>query len=489
MSERLFDPESFAVAQELVGRKLPSPWRRLLAFALDFLLLILPTLGTAALCAALALRLSDPTGYRALKVAVLAMPEEPAARKAVMRDLAPLLARIDADGLPAAVKAYVEAGELDRAADRLAAMELLVALDLGDGNAVPIRANTVRLRVERLIPDVLRSAAVFFVPAIYFAVATARWGATVGKRLLGLRVARLDGRALSLFDSIERFGAYFGLFGTLGLGLFELWRDPNRRLGHDRAADTVVIRDARRGGRQAGLNLPAHDRLPRLRGAALGCDGPRRPGIAHLCSEVGTLRRFIRSCMVFAALALAALALAGCRKAVAPLHGARPGAAPDLFDSDLVARTVRDVEARVGAPLSVLDLQVENGSIRLQVQDPKRPENVDQFEWRQGVLDGPRPVQLLGSGNLAASLYPISAVDLAQIPAFTQAALAKLGIEEARPTSLRIRMEDPPRAIQRRLRGERVAAQILVRFYADSTRKKGMVDADSHFAILKATVF
>ena len=245
MSERRFDPESFAVASQLAGRTLPSPGRRLLAFGLDFLLLVLPTLGAAALSAALALRLADPTGYRALKTAIQAMPEEPAARRAVMRDLAPLLARIDAEGLPAAVKADVEAGELDRAADRLAGMELLVALDLGGGQPVALRANTVRLRVELLIPDVLRSAAIFFVPAIYFAVATSRWGATAGKRLFGLRVVRLDGRALSLFEGIERFGAYFGIFGTLGLGLCELWRDPNRRLGHDRAADTVVIRHAR----------------------------------------------------------------------------------------------------------------------------------------------------------------------------------------------------------------------------------------------------
>ncbi len=219
----------------------------MLAFGLDVLLLVVPTVAAATLSAALALRLSDPPGYAALETAVLAMPAEPAARKAVMRDLAPLLARIDADGLPAAAKADVEAGELDRAADRLAGMELLVALDLGDGKPAALQANTVRLRVERLIPDLLRSAALFFVPAIYFAVATARWGTTAGKRFLGLRVVRLDGRALSLFEGIERFGAYFGLFGTMGLGLFELWRDPNRRLGHDRAE--TACREGGRGAR------------------------------------------------------------------------------------------------------------------------------------------------------------------------------------------------------------------------------------------------
>jgi uncharacterized RDD family membrane protein YckC len=245
MPERLFDPQSLAVDPELFGRRLPSPARRIAAFAVDYLLLLLPTLAAALLVSGLALRSTDPAGYAAVKAAILAMPQEPAAQHAVMRDLARVLARIDAPGLPTAVKADVEAGDLDRAADRLAELELLVALDLGGESAAPPATSVVRLDVQRLIPGGIRTAALFFVPAIYFAVATARWGATLGKRLLGLRVVRLDGRRLTAFQGIERFGAYFGILGTLGLGLFDLWRDPNRRLGHDRAVDTVVLRTVR----------------------------------------------------------------------------------------------------------------------------------------------------------------------------------------------------------------------------------------------------
>jgi len=241
MSDRLFDPRSLAVDPALVGQPLPSPWRRVAALAVDYALLLLPTVAAALLFSGLALRLSDPTGYAAVRTAVFAMPKEPAAQHALMRDLAPLLVRIDADGLPAAVKAAVEAGDLDAAADRLAQKELLVALEVGGGQPTRVSANQVRLALERLIPDALRTAALFFVPAIYFAVATARRGTTFGKRLLGLRVVRLDGKPISLFEGVERFGAYFGILGTLGLGLFDLWRDPNRRLGHDRAVDTVVI--------------------------------------------------------------------------------------------------------------------------------------------------------------------------------------------------------------------------------------------------------
>lgn len=245
MPERLFDPQAFAVDPALAGRALPSPRRRLAAFALDYLLLLLPTVVTALCFAGLALRWTDPAGYAAVKGAAFAMPQEAAAQHALLRDLAPVLERIDAQGLPAAVKAEVEAGNLDSAADLLAAVDLLVALDLGGGEPRQLQPNVVRLDVARLIPNAIRTAALFFVPAIYFAVATSRWGTTIGKRLLGLRVVRLDGRPLSLFEGIERFGAYFGILGTLGLGFFDLWRDPNRRLGHDRAVDTVVIRSPR----------------------------------------------------------------------------------------------------------------------------------------------------------------------------------------------------------------------------------------------------
>lgn len=103
--------------------------------------------------------------------------------------------------------------------------ELLVALDGGGGQPTRVSPNSVRLALERLIPDALRTTALIFVPAICFAVATARRRTTFGKRLLGLRVVRLDGRPVSLFEGVEPFGAYLGILETLGLGLFDLWRD------------------------------------------------------------------------------------------------------------------------------------------------------------------------------------------------------------------------------------------------------------------------
>ena len=67
--------------------------------------------------------------------------------------------------------------------------------------------------------------------------------------MLGIRVVRLDGHRLSLMESFERFAGYLHIPGSLGIGLLDLWHDPNRRLPHDRAAHTAVVRAPRRGGR------------------------------------------------------------------------------------------------------------------------------------------------------------------------------------------------------------------------------------------------
>ena len=63
-------------------------------------------------------------------------------------------------------------------------------------------------------------------------------------RLAGIEVVRLDGHRLSWFESFERFSAYLHIPASMFVGLIDLWHDPNRRLAHDRAAHTAVLRRA-----------------------------------------------------------------------------------------------------------------------------------------------------------------------------------------------------------------------------------------------------
>ncbi len=82
--------------------------------------------------------------------------------------------------------------------------------------------------------------------ALYFTAMLALWrGRTPGKRALGIRVIRLDGKPLGWFASFERFGGYAAALATGTLGFFQILWDRNRQGVHDKISETVVIRDLR----------------------------------------------------------------------------------------------------------------------------------------------------------------------------------------------------------------------------------------------------
>lgn len=267
MPARFLRPEPLEVVPELVGAELASPPRRFAAFAIDCVLLWLPTMIVALAWVAVAMRLQERPAFDAL---LYILSHDEMAReehRAALRALAPLLVRLEADGLPREVEEAVRAGELDRAAEGLEATELLIAFELGDEPTKvtprPGGKPFVRLPLERLIPAKLRGVAAYGVAAVYFTLLTrSRRGATLGKRLLGIRVVRLDGHRLSLWEGVERFAGYLHIPGSLGLGLLDLWHDPNRRMAHDRAAHTAVTRV-----RRPTTARPVEGRKPKVEGS------------------------------------------------------------------------------------------------------------------------------------------------------------------------------------------------------------------------------
>jgi uncharacterized RDD family membrane protein YckC len=84
---------------------------------------------------------------------------------------------------------------------------------------------------------------------VYFGGLESAWGSTVGKRLIGLRVAMLDGSPLSGRAVFMRtVGRFFdcSLFSPIVAAVF-VWASPhNQRLG-DRWGGTIVIRTGKRG--------------------------------------------------------------------------------------------------------------------------------------------------------------------------------------------------------------------------------------------------
>jgi uncharacterized RDD family membrane protein YckC len=86
---------------------------------------------------------------------------------------------------------------------------------------------------------------------VYDGFQHAKWGQTIGKRVMKIKVVALPDRApLSTFAAVKRSAIYSlapqvpgigGIFGLLD-SLWLLWDKPHRQCLHDKVADTVVIK-------------------------------------------------------------------------------------------------------------------------------------------------------------------------------------------------------------------------------------------------------
>lgn len=77
---------------------------------------------------------------------------------------------------------------------------------------------------------------------VYFVLTMALFGgSTLGKKLLSLKVVRLNNKPIGIWYSFERFGGYAAGVATGLLGFFQIYWDPNRQAIHDKIAGTVVL--------------------------------------------------------------------------------------------------------------------------------------------------------------------------------------------------------------------------------------------------------
>lgn len=80
--------------------------------------------------------------------------------------------------------------------------------------------------------------------SLYLTVTLSGWnGVTVGKKLMGIRVVRLDGEPITWWIAFERAGGYAAGFATGLLGFAQVYWDANRQAIHDRIVGTVVVVD------------------------------------------------------------------------------------------------------------------------------------------------------------------------------------------------------------------------------------------------------
>jgi hypothetical protein len=80
--------------------------------------------------------------------------------------------------------------------------------------------------------------------SLYFTVMLPWWkGQTIGKRLVRVRVLRLDGGPITWWVAFERAGGYAAGLATGLLGFLQVFWDANRQAIHDRIVGTVVAID------------------------------------------------------------------------------------------------------------------------------------------------------------------------------------------------------------------------------------------------------
>lgn len=78
--------------------------------------------------------------------------------------------------------------------------------------------------------------------ALYYSVLSAWWGGhTIGKKILRVKVVKLDGTLPNLWESFGRYGGYTAGFATGLLGFLQIFWDPNRQTIQDKIAETLVL--------------------------------------------------------------------------------------------------------------------------------------------------------------------------------------------------------------------------------------------------------
>jgi hypothetical protein len=243
MSSRTFSDKHLQADPALAGAILASPARRAVALVLDLMIVILPSVAVAVCAAAISLSVTDPRALDGLRTMLRRQGAGEQERIEAFKSVLPLLARIEAPGLPGSTRALIEEGKLDEAYEALRDYDYLYSLQFSEDSHEPLKPKTIRIEVGEVIPRSVRFFSLYGVAMLYFGLfLSGRKGATPGKRMAGIRVARVDGHRLNLAESIERFVGYLHIPGTLGISILDLWRDPNRRLPHDRVVNTIVLR-------------------------------------------------------------------------------------------------------------------------------------------------------------------------------------------------------------------------------------------------------
>jgi hypothetical protein len=106
---------------------------------------------------------------------------------------------------------------------------------------------------------------------------------------------------------------------------------------------------------------------------------------------------------------------------------------PDgMFDGAAMTRAGGALKQKLGGPFKVLNVEIKHDSVKLHVQDPKQPANVDEYQYwaTSHSLSGPRPVELSSlDNNLDNTLFDFDSVNWEATESLARAAIERTQID------------------------------------------------------------
>jgi len=124
---------------------------------------------------------------------------------------------------------------------------------------------------------------------------------------------------------------------------------------------------------------------------------------------------------------------------LAPPEPPKPTPPPDprsTFDSTLPQESLDLVRQQVGRGFKLMEARFGDTLTTFKVSADGETVQQYLFAKHDKRLEGPQPVQLIGSGKLADSLYDPAAADLSLIPRLAREAVERAGLPDAQVTTV-----------------------------------------------------
>jgi len=101
-----------------------------------------------------------------------------------------------------------------------------------------------------------------------------------------------------------------------------------------------------------------------------------------------------------------------------------------MFEGTAAQDAGEAFKKKIGEPVKVLSLEIERDVATLRAQDPKNPQNVDEYKYVKGFVAGPTPVRLNSLESISdGTLFDLNLIDLGATEALAKAAMERTKVE------------------------------------------------------------